>query len=409
MKRLPLYSLTFSILLIILTPRVYANTLWEVQAIDTMKYSRDSAKNPKALALIPQQVKAVANSGANYITINTPYDEEFVQVLQKWVNEARKHKLHVWFRGNFSGWEGWFSYPKMTNYQDHHTMTLQFIQNNPQLFMDGDIFTPVPEPENGVIGDPRDSDQKAKVFNQFLIDSYDNCQKAFGQIKKQILCGYFSTNGDIAKKVLTKQTIKHLDNIIVIDHYVKSDDIMQKDLRYLRDKLDANIVIGEFGAPILDIHGAMTEEEQATFIKSLLYVFYKNRSFIKGINYWVLLGGSTSLLNLDFTPRKIVPVIEKFFKPAKITGVVRNTLNEPLENIEIIVNNSKKIKTNKNGEYSFALLEGDANLIFSGNTYKKISKSLQVKRGITNDLSILLEPKKPNILYQIRLFFKKLF
>ena len=123
--------------------------LWPITSIDTMKYSRDAAANPKVYALIPQQVSQVATSGASHIAIDTPYDNQFLPVLTAWVMEARQNHLKVWFRGNFSGWEGWFNTPKFSDYKIDHQLVYQFITSNPDLFENGDIFTPVPEPENG--------------------------------------------------------------------------------------------------------------------------------------------------------------------------------------------------------------------------------------------------------------------
>jgi len=88
---------------------------WDIKSIDTMKYSRDSAQvalhDPKFNEVIDAHVKRIADTGANYVAIDTPYDAEFNPVLKQWVAAARKYHLHVWFRGNFSGWEGWFDYP----------------------------------------------------------------------------------------------------------------------------------------------------------------------------------------------------------------------------------------------------------------------------------------------------------
>src|SRR6185312_2293157 len=109
-------------------------------------------------------------------------------------------------RGNFSGWEEWFGYPKINSIDEHNTLTQDFVAKHSDLFQDGDIFTPLPEPENGGSGDPRGSDQKVTEFNNMLVSSYANCTNAFQKIGKQVLCGFFSTNGDIAKDVLTPQT-----------------------------------------------------------------------------------------------------------------------------------------------------------------------------------------------------------
>src|SRR3989338_5682012 len=98
------------------TPEKIRNNLFQIQSIDTMKYSRDlaraKAKDPSFDKVIDAEMKLIAGAGATHVAIGTPYDEEFIPMLSRWVRSARAHGLSVWFRGNFSGWEGWFSYPK---------------------------------------------------------------------------------------------------------------------------------------------------------------------------------------------------------------------------------------------------------------------------------------------------------
>src|SRR5580704_15282382 len=116
---------------------------WQIQSIDTMKYSRDQARqglnNLTYTNEVNSQVAAIAATGANYIAIDTPYDSEFLPVLKLWVHAARVNGLHIWFRGNFAGWEGWFNYPKIDE-STHIADTKQFILNNADLFQNGDIF-----------------------------------------------------------------------------------------------------------------------------------------------------------------------------------------------------------------------------------------------------------------------------
>src|SRR5437764_393443 len=120
MKRQTILSL-FAITLIILVPLVLflaslffqmPMTAWKYQCIDTMKVSRDEARllahDKNAQKEIAQQMEEIKKLGANCVAIGTPYDKEFIPILTIWVTEARKQHLHIWFRGNFSGWEGWF-------------------------------------------------------------------------------------------------------------------------------------------------------------------------------------------------------------------------------------------------------------------------------------------------------------
>src|SRR5690242_5495373 len=78
---------------------------WSIQSVDTMKQSRDLASeklnDTNFNSQISQQVKAIADTGANYIAIDTPYDEKFLPYLKRWVKASRENNLKVWFRGNF--------------------------------------------------------------------------------------------------------------------------------------------------------------------------------------------------------------------------------------------------------------------------------------------------------------------
>ncbi len=288
---------------------------WHFTSVDTMKYSRDNARNPKTIADIPFYVKSIADLNASYVAIGTPYDEEFYPFLKLWVKEARKNNLKVWFRGNFSSWEQWFDYPAFADIKEHHTLTAKFIENHPDLFEDGDIFTPVPEAENGGPGDPRGNAGKTVEFNHFIVDSYDNCVASFKLIHKDVKCGYFSTNGDIAKDIITEETVSKTGNVIVIDHYVNSAQKMSDDIDYLTNKFPgAKIVLGEFGAPIEDINGNMTEQEQADFVEQVLSVLVEHKTQVIGVNYWLISGGKTAVYNQDKTPRLLAEVIKIYFK-----------------------------------------------------------------------------------------------
>src|SRR3990167_5091604 len=220
-------TLFFLLALALLFPRpIFAApraTWWQVQSVDTMKYSRDLAReklhDPAFTGLIDSQVRDIDSTGAIHVAIATPYDDEFLPVLKLWVTAARKYRLGVWFRGNFSGWEGWFEYPKISRDQ-HLAMTENFILSHPDLFRDGDIFSPCPECENGGPGDPRH-------------------------------------NGDVARLVMDRPTTAALDGIVVVDHYVADPQKLVSDLVSLADSSGGQVVLGEFGVPIPGIHGVM--------------------------------------------------------------------------------------------------------------------------------------------------------
>ncbi|MBI2034362.1 MAG: hypothetical protein HYT11_01380 [Candidatus Levybacteria bacterium] len=295
-------------------------TSWSVQSIDTMKYSRDPSReklhDPSFYAVIEQQVNAIAETGTTHISIGTPYDDEFLPILREWVKAARSHNLNVWFRGNWSGWEEWFDYQKIT-ISEHIAKTEKFILSHPELFEDGDVFTPCPECENGGPGDPRRTGDVAE-YRKFLMDEYKVTSKAFKSIKKNVASNYLSMNGDVARLIMDKETTKKLDGIVTIDHYVRSPEKLVSDIKEIARNSGGQVVLGEWGAPINDIHGSMSEEQQAVWINAA-FEQLTGLPELKGMNYWTSFGGSTELWDKKGNARKAVSVLTKYYIPSKTT------------------------------------------------------------------------------------------
>lgn len=288
-------------------------------SIDTMKYSRDLSREKLGDTLfdsvIDIQVKNIANTGATHVAIATPYDEEFYPMLKRWVLAARKYNLKVWFRGNWSGWEGWFDYPKITR-AEHTRKIEEFITKHKDIFIDGDIFTACPECENGGPGDPRQTGDIAG-FRKFLINEYNVTKSLFKIINKNVGSNFNSMNGDVARAVMDKQTTSALNGIVTIDHYVATPEKLLSDIREISRTSGGKIVLGEFGAPIPDINGDMDESEQAAWISKALRLLLSSETVV-GINYWTNIGSSTALWNEDNTPKAAVGVIRSIFSQADI-------------------------------------------------------------------------------------------
>lgn len=288
---------------------------WKVASIDTVKFSRDLAReknNSKSFETeIDTQIKNIANTGATHVSIGTPYDQEFIPFMTKWVATARKYDLNVWFRGNFSGWEGWFEYKKISR-DEHMKMVEEFIKNNGNLFEDGDIFTSCPECENGGNGDPRHNGDLIG-HRQFLVDEYRISREAFRLIGKNVITNYFPMNGDVAKLVMDKDTTRSIGGVVAVDHYVADSDTLNNDLTELAKLSGGKVILAEFGAPIPDIHGNMTEDVQSEWIDRTLEKILVNPNVI-GISYWTNIGGSTGIWGSDNSPKKAVTTLTKYFK-----------------------------------------------------------------------------------------------
>lgn len=329
-----------------------AQKQWEIQSVDTMKHTRDLAReklNDSSFdRFIDQQIRSIKNVGATHVAIGTPYDEEFIPYLTRWVNSARENNLNVWFRGNFSGWEGWFDYPSITR-DEHTSKVIDFIRTNPGLFESGDIFSSCPECENGGPGDPRFNND-LNGHRQFLISEYSAVKEAFSEIGKNVTSNSYSMNADVARLVMDKETTRALDNIVVIDHYIQNPEQYSKDISEIAESSGGKVVIGEFGAPIPDIHGDFSNNQQSRWIENTMKEFSWNTDLI-GINYWTYSGGSTRIVNEDGRPLPAYRTIKEFYTSSVVKGKVVTETGNPLPGVSVSAM-GRSIVTNEDGEFS---------------------------------------------------------
>jgi hypothetical protein len=213
-------------------------TFWQYQCIDTMKSSRDQARawlsrsatdNAKD---IDSQMKLIAASGANCVAIDTPYDAEFLPILQAWVAGAREQRLHVWFRGNFSGWEGWFGYPASLTPAQLLTQGEQFIRSQVPLFQDQDIFTLAPEAENGQAFTSAGTAGYG-AYRKFLVDEHRMQDQVFTALHKQVVTNWLSMSGGVARASMDHTTVGALGGVVAIDHYVAAPNDMGTTIDWL--------------------------------------------------------------------------------------------------------------------------------------------------------------------------------
>ncbi len=392
-------------------PVIADDRFFEVQAVDTVKYSRDLAQDknndPTFDNEIEQQVVQIASVGTTHIALGTPYDEEFIPFLRRWVQSARKHNLNVWYRGNFAGWEGWFEYDRIS--RDEHTQkTIDFIKKNPDLFENGDIFTSCPECENGGPGDPRQNGD-TEGHRKFLINEYTQIKNAFKSLNKQVKANYYSMNGDVAKLIMDRDTTNALDGIVTIDHYVLDNETFMNDVNYLKEQSGGSIVIGEIGAPIPDIQGEMTDEEQALWIEKFFKTIIKDPSII-AVNYWVNRGGTTRIWNEDNSAKPAAKMLKQFYKPRVITGTITDDLGFKVNNVNI--ETKYRMETIENSRYAVAILD-DTYLKISKEGYVPVNLTIQNKTAkmVTKDIILIAEnrPWYYEIVKAVKSFLNKAF
>lgn len=378
------------------------STWWKFQSIDTMKYSRDLSReklnDPTFDRLIKQQVGDIAATGATHVGIATPYDAEFYPILERWVEGARKNNLKVWFRGNWSGWEGWFEYPKITR-EEHIKKTEDFIKKHKDIFEDGDVFTACPECENGGPGDPRHN-RDLEGHRKFLIDEYKVTKNGFKAIGKDVQSNLHSMNGDVARLVMDKETTSALDGIVTIDHYVSTPEKLINDIGEISRSSGGKIVLGEFGAPIPDINGNLSEEDQASWIREAMVSLIQMPE-VAGLNYWTNTGSSTQLWSGDGTPRKAAEVIKSFYKATVSIGKVADEAGRGIGNAHLTVGN-REYSTDSRGNFEFPYFEHQdkVKIDASGFYGQEIAIDQDAMRVIT------LKKEKEDLWFKIRKFLR---
>lgn len=402
-----IFSAFFALFIFTVNPRnaVASEPYWQLQSIDTVKYSRDLARekltDESFEEVITLQVENIAKTGATHVAIGTPYDSEFIPFIKKWVTEARKNGLNVWFRGNFSGWEGWFGFESISR-EEHKKLVEKYILENSELFEDGDIFTSCTECENGGPGDPRDTGD-ISGYRNFLIDEYRVAERAFKTIGKDVSANYFSMNGDVAYLVMDKKTTENLDGVVVIDHYVDDSSELTADIERIKGRSGGNVILGEFGAPIPDIHGEMTEYEQALWLDNTLSELSKVEGLI-GINYWTSFGGTTSIWRSDGIDNSAVSVLTGYFSPMELQGKVINELGRPIKNAMVLAN-SKIAKTDKTGIYTILTVPSVRELVVIASGYSE--KLLNINKDSLE--TIILSKSNENLIFKLQKWLYNLF
>jgi hypothetical protein len=384
--------------------------IWEVCSIDTMKTSRDRARselsNEAFNTTIEQEVMAIKNTGANYIAIDTPYDDEFLPFLERWVKYAREYDLHVWFRGNWSNWEGWFDHPRDMTPAQHLVKTKTFIIEHPTLFVDEDIFEACPECENTGYWPQPEKDQQ---YNDFIQAEVKTTHEAFTKINKHVYSHYVSIIGGRAREVLTKETIGKLNNIVTIDHYIRNPKQISEYFDYF-SSYGARVLLSENGAPIPSLHGQMDDDQQATYLQGVLDELYVKKDTVLGYNYWVISQGTTQLVTADGTPRKSYTVLQQYFLPFRLTGRITDTAGTQLTNIALSVDGGiTYVKTDANGVYHAKSPYKNIRYIINDENYRSVHTSLAAAtpgEEITKDF--VLTPAHPSLFYNSRIFFTKL-
>ena len=310
---------------IVTTPTpISTSNSWPIRSADTMKVTKDVICAPRSQTFINSWVAKAKELGVNYVAVATPYDNpacgNSLAYTKQWIDAIRAQGLNVWHRHMPLAFEGIYNTTKNPNLNYIEKIS-SYITANPELFKAGDIFTPIPEPQNGGIRGITYCPQNvcifpsASAFNAWLRDAITNSERAFANIDLtgQIKIGYYGFDGFVAwghnnpdwNGILEPATIQLMGNI-TIDHYPEIvGTTMTADLNELQAIYPGvPIVIGEWGTITA---GDLTGQVNRSMSASL-------RPGVVGFNYWHMgMGGNESLVNNDFTNREHFNSVKSFF------------------------------------------------------------------------------------------------
>ncbi len=298
---------------------------WPIQSVSSMKETKDKICNQDTEEFITQWVDKAKKLGVTYISLETPYDNpqcgDALAYTKTWIRIIRSRGLSIWHRHMPVTFEGIYNSKKLDGV-DYLAQIKKYIIDNKEDFQQNDIFTPIPEPQNGGIAGithcTHDVCQFADPaqFNRWLRSAMDVTENTFAEIglKDQINIGFFGFDGFIAwgdnnpdwDGILEDETIERMGNI-TIDHYPEVvGSTMEEDLNELQALYpNVPIVIGEWGTI-----GEGNLKEQ---VKSAMSA--AKRPNVIGFNYWNLgIGNNESLINEDFSEREHFATVQSFFE-----------------------------------------------------------------------------------------------
>ena len=128
------------------------------------------------------------------------------------------------------------------------------------------------------------------------------------------------------------------------------------------------------------------------------------------MNYWVLSGGTTAIIDEQGKWRKAAYVLRNYYKPAKIVGLIKNSLGEPLGNTRVVVGEEvAKSTSDATGKFSAVIPGGSHRVTVENESYNTVTQVFDIPAGDTVSLKVTMQPKDASLLYRFRKLLSDLF
>ena len=185
-------------------------------------------------------------------------------------------------------------------------------------------------------------------------------------------------NADEARLIMDKDTTKQLGGIVVIDHYVRDPEKLNNDIHSIAQQSGGKVVLGEYGVPIPDINGNLSEIEQAEWLTKAFSLLSHNSDLV-GLNYWVNVGGSTQLWDASGQEKPSVQILTKAYKPINTIGIVQSDTGKTLSNAQV-TSKIRSTQTNSDGSFSIPVWDTDTRVLVSADGYYSQEVTLNSKK-----------------------------
>lgn len=293
---------------------------WTVQGVGLMHLSKDTMRGQISDGNITTICNNIASMGVTHIGMECPLDEynlydgtdPVAGYPEKWIAAIRAAGCKVYFRGTWNKFEGNYDSVRSTptsvsptalgvaatvisgaDTSSYLYLTYNFIKTHAAYFATGDVWAPMPEPENQGIG-PATTQMFSSydILGQWLVDLKTTADAAFADISKTgIITGMTSINGGTA--ITNLNTAKYWSQIgkVCIDHYVPISQY-GNDLDRIHNNTGVDVYIGEVGMTQGMGGNPSTDSARATQITNL-YTIFSSKPYLKGIHYFQAVGGGS--------------------------------------------------------------------------------------------------------------------
>lgn len=226
------------------------------KSISLMKLQKDNVNSPFPQEKMNLVVNKLKDLGVTHLECSVPLD--YPDYALKWCNTIHGAGLKVLFRGTWNQIEGLYGQTKLVGpLRPVNAMafwldkTIDYINTNSGLFVDGDLWGPLPERTEGIFQDvtsflPYDGlgiqINYADFFNQLV----DKSKVAFQSIGKNVEVGMTANNFTEVDSGWIQQSVFDKAGVLVVDHYQRDPIKMYDDIKRIYSKRGKKVFLQEW-------------------------------------------------------------------------------------------------------------------------------------------------------------------